>query len=86
MVGSVRAWKRDEQGRPMEWEGGYLRYNGKGRATYYVSLMRSGQRYHYAVARKENQAHIELEKFEADPSGYRRRALSANKQIGRAHV
>jgi hypothetical protein len=75
-----RCMKLDEKGRPLEWDGGYIRYDARGHATYYINLQRDGVRYHYAVARRAGPASVELDRFEKDPAGYRRGKLGADQK------
>lgn len=59
--------------RPKEWDGGYIRYDAKGRATYYIAQMRDGRRYHFSTGQHNpKNAYLELVKFDANPPAYRR--------------
>jgi integrase len=67
----VSAPKLDEQNRPVTWAGGYVRYDAKGRAIYYVRAMRRGVRYDLSTrAHDERSAHDHLRRFDADPEAY----------------
>jgi hypothetical protein len=63
--------KLDEQGRSVTWAGGYIRYDGKGRPTYYIRGMRQGFRYELSTrTHDERAAHDHLRRFDADPAAY----------------
>jgi hypothetical protein len=65
------ATKADEKRKPQTWAGGYIRYDAKGRATYYIRAMRQGVRYDLSTrAHDERAAHDHLRRFDSDPEAY----------------
>lgn len=63
--------KLDEKGRPVTWAGGYVRYDGKGRRTFYIRQQRGGVRYDLSTrAHDERSAHDHLRRFDSDPAAY----------------
>ena len=54
-----------------EWEGGYVRKDGRGRDVYYIRRMMRGHRYHVSTRCHAARAALEqLARFEADPTAY----------------
>ncbi len=63
--------KLDEKGRPVTWAGGYIRYDGKGRATFYIRQQRGGVRYDLSTrTHNERSAHDHFRRFDSDPVEY----------------
>jgi integrase len=63
--------KFDDKGRPITWDGGYIRYDEKGRATYYIYRMVQGHQYEVSTrAHTAYAAHDHLKRFEGDPANY----------------
>lgn len=66
-----RDGKRDAQGRRIEWQGGYIRYDERGGERWYIAKMRDGVRYHFVAGANERAAYVEWDRFLRDPAGYR---------------
>lgn len=61
-----------KRGNGGEWDGGYVRRDGKGRATYYIFRKVHGRVYEVSTrCRTSGAAEKELRRFELDPAGYR---------------
>lgn len=67
----AQAVRLDSQSRPVTWAGGYIRYDAKGRATFYIRAMRRGVRYDLSTrAHDARAAHDHLRRFDMDPEAY----------------
>jgi integrase len=54
------------------WEGGYIRYDGRGRPTYIIEREMDGRRFHVSTRTHTARAALaHLSRFEADPANYR---------------
>jgi hypothetical protein len=63
--------KVDENGRSASWAGGYIRYDAKGKPTFYIRSMRRGVRYDLSTrTHNDRSAHDHLRRFESDPEDY----------------
>jgi integrase len=67
-------WKPDDDGRDTRWEGGRIRYDKSGRATFIIERMVQGRRFMVSTrAHTVSAALKHLPRFEADPSAYARK-------------
>jgi integrase len=63
--------RRDEQGRRLSWEGGYIRYDRAGTPTFYVYKKIGGRVFERSTRRhRESLALRELNRFWDDPAAY----------------
>ncbi|HUL60560.1 MAG TPA: hypothetical protein VLU43_14865, partial [Anaeromyxobacteraceae bacterium] len=62
---------KDSKAQQTTWAGGYVRYDSKGKATFYIRAMRGGVRYDLSTrAHDERSAHDHLRRFDSDPVEY----------------
>jgi len=67
-------WTPDTQGRDTRWEGGRIRYDRAGRATFIIERMVQGRRYMTSTRAHTISAALKhLARFEADPVAYTRK-------------
>lgn len=64
------------------WEGGYVIADARGRDTYYIRKQLNGRRYDLSTGCQTRRAAIkQLERFEANPNGYRRQGEAPAKAL-----
>ncbi len=72
-------WRPDDLGRDTRWEGGRIRYDARGRATFVIERMVQGRRYMVSTrAHTLSAAMKHLARFEADPAAYTRKPERAD--------
>ena len=65
-------WKKYPPGTTRPWEGGQVRWDKTGRATYWIVRRYAGKRWCFSLKVHEEEAAIKrLRQFEADPFGFR---------------
>src|SRR6266849_6568370 len=76
MMADVLTWRPDEQGRDTRWEGGLIRYDQRGRATFVIERMVLGRRYMVSTRTHAVSAALKhLARFEGDPAVYGRKPV-----------
>lgn len=62
---------RHAPGSKTKWQGGFVRFDARGRPTYWVQKRLDGKRWHFSLhVHTETGANDQLRAFESDPAGY----------------
>ena len=78
-MGDKLTWKPDAQGRDTRWEGGLIRYEARGRATFILERSVRGVRYKFSTKTHSASAALKhLSRFESDPIAYTKKPEADN--------